>query len=189
MSFQFNRHAEIEGKHAFLSASKYHWIRYDEAKMADVFRNFFAAEQGTRMHDFASHCIRMGQKLPRTKQTLNMFVNDAVEFGLSSEVVLYYSRNCFGTTDAIGFRNGVLRIHDYKSGVIPAHFEQLFVYAALFCLEYDVAPEDIQIELRIYQSGEIQKCRPEPEVIREVMRKAVDFDMLIESIKEEERAN
>lgn len=183
MSFQFNRHAEIEGKHAYLSASKYHWIRYDAAKMADVFHNYFAAEQGTKMHDFASHCIKMNQKLPKVKQTLNMFVNDAVDLGMSSEVVLYYSRNCFGTADAICFRNGVLRIHDYKSGAIPAHEEQLFVYAALFCLEYDVAPEDIQIELRIYQSGEVLKFRPEPEVIREVMQKAVEFDALIESIK------
>ena len=30
----FNRHSNLEGQHAFLGASKYHWIFYDEAKVA-----------------------------------------------------------------------------------------------------------------------------------------------------------
>ena len=62
-----------------------------------------------------------------------MYVNDAIKFGLKPEQPLYYSRNCFGTTDAIGFDNGILRIHDYKSGIVPAHEEQLFIYGSLFC--------------------------------------------------------
>ena len=59
MSFVFNRHPEIDGKHAFLSASKYHWIRYTPEKMAAAYDNFYAAEEGTKLHDFAAHCIRM----------------------------------------------------------------------------------------------------------------------------------
>lgn len=182
----FNKHSELEGKHAFLSASKYHWIRYDTAKMADVFHGYFAAEEGTKLHDFAAHCVRMGQKLQKKKKTLNMYVNDTVDFGMKAEQPLYYSRNFFGTADAISFENGILRIHDFKSGTIPAHEEQLFIYAALFCLEYDVAPEDIQIELRIYQNDDVSIYRPDPAIIREIMSRGVEFDSLIEDIRTKE---
>lgn len=184
----WNRHADIEGKHAFLSASKYHWIRYDAPKMADVFHGYFAAEEGTKIHDFASHCIQMGQKLQKRKKTLNMFVNDAVDLRMKSEQPLYYSRNCFGTADAIFFENGELKIFDLKSGVVAAHEEQLYVYAALFCLEYAVNPEDIQIELRIYQNDEVHIYVPDPAVIRDIMNKAVEFDALIEDIRTREAA-
>lgn len=184
----WNRHADIEGKHAFLSASKYHWIRYDNAKMADVFHGYFAAEEGTKIHDFASHCIQMKQKLAKKKKTLNMFVNDAVDLGMKSEQPLYYSRNCFGTADAIFFENGELKIFDLKSGVLAAHEEQLYVYAALFCLEYSVNPEDIQIELRIYQNDEVHIYVPDPAIIRDIMDKAVEFDALIEGIRAQETA-
>lgn len=186
MAFQFNNHHELEGKHAFLSASKYHWIRYDTSKMADTFHGYFAAEQGTKLHDFAAHCVRMGQKLQKKKKTINMYVNDAVDAGMKAEVPLFYSKNFFGTADAISFKNGELRIYDFKSGAIPAHEEQLFIYAALFCLEYDVSPEDIQIELRIYQSDEVSIFKPDPAIIREIMSKGVEFDALIEEIKAEE---
>ena len=66
----FNRHSELEGKHAFLSASKYHWIRYDEAKMADVFHGYFAAEEGTKLHAFAADCVRLKQKLAKKKNLI-----------------------------------------------------------------------------------------------------------------------
>ncbi len=186
MNFAFNRHPEIEGKHAYLSASKYHWIRYTPQKMAEVFHGYFAAEEGTALHDFAAHCIRMGKKLQKTKDTLNMYVNDAIDYGMKPEVPLYYTRNCFGTADSILFENGVLRIHDYKSGTIQAHEEQLMIYAAFFCLEYDVNPRDIQIILRIYQNGERHEFRPKPEVILDIMEKAREFDQLIEDIRAEE---
>ena len=35
----WNRHSELEGSHAFLSASKYHWINYDSDKLADSYNN------------------------------------------------------------------------------------------------------------------------------------------------------
>jgi hypothetical protein len=47
--------------------------------------------------------------------------------------------------------------------------EQLMVYAALFCLEYKVDPKNIEIELRIYQNGEILYHKPQPEEIQEIM--------------------
>ena len=33
----FNKHYSLEGKHAFLDASKYHWVNYDNDKLAESF--------------------------------------------------------------------------------------------------------------------------------------------------------
>ena len=84
-----------------------------------------------------------------------MYVNDAIGFKLRPEQILYYSPNCFGTADAIDLRGDLLRIHDLKTGKVPAHIEQLMIYAALFCLEYGIKPSDIDTELRIYQGDDI----------------------------------
>ena len=182
----FIKHSDLEGQHAFLGASKYHWINYDEQKVADAYSKFLTVQKGTVLHDFAAQCIKLGQKLPRSQKTLNMYVNDAIGFKMTPEQVLFYSENCFGTADAISFRDNVLRIHDYKSGVIPAHMEQLMIYAALFCLEYKYKPSEIEIELRIYQSDEIVVHNPEPEEIFTIIDKIIAFDKIITKIKSEE---
>ena len=182
----FNKHFELEGRHAFLSASKYHWINYDEDKLVETYSRHMAVRKGTELHEFAASAIKLGQKLPKSKKTLNMYVNDAIGFKMTPEQVLRYSDNCFGTADAICFRNGVLRIHDLKTGVIPAHMEQLMIYAALFCLEYKVKPKDIQMELRLYQSDEIVIHNPEVDEIVPIMDKIVSFDKLIDKVRAEE---
>lgn len=182
----FLKHSELEGQHAFLGASKYHWLNYDEEKLASSYRNHLAKMRGTELHEFAATCIRLGQKLPRSKKTLNMYVNDAIGFKMTPEQILYYSNNCFGTADAISFRDNILRIHDFKSGVIPAHMEQLVIYAALFCLEYRVKPFDIEIELRLYQNDEVEIYIPDPKEILEVMDKIVASDKVINDIRKEE---
>lgn len=182
----FNKHLNLEGQHAFLGASKYHWVNYDNEKLATSYSNFLATKRGTILHDFAAQCIKLGQRLPKSKKTLNMYVNDAIGYKMIPEQILYYSDNCFGTADAIIFRNGLLRIHDLKTGVIPAHMKQLEIYAALFCLEYDMNPSDIQMELRLYQSDEILYHEPTVEDIVPIMDKIVTFDKLINKIKTEE---
>ena len=182
----FNKHSSLEGQHAFLGASKYHWINYSEEKVADSYLKFLAIQKGTELHEFAAQCIRLGQKLPKSKKTLNMYVNDAIGYKMTPEQVLYYSDNCFGTADAISFRNGLLRIHDLKTGVSPTHMEQLMIYASLFCLEYKYKPEDIHMELRIYQSDEALIHNATPEDIYPIMDKIVSFDKLIRKIKEQE---
>lgn len=182
----FNRHSNLEGQHAFLGASKYHWINYDETKVAELYSKFLVTQKGTILHGFAAQCIRLGQKLPRSQKTLNMYVNDAVGFKMTPEQILYYSENCFGTADAIAFRNGLLRIHDLKTGVIPAHMEQLEIYAALFCLEYKVKPGEIEIELRLYQGNDIIFLQPTVEDIVPIMDKIISFDKIINKIKEQE---
>ena len=152
----FMKHFELEGKHAFLGASNYHWINYDSDKIINTYMRRQATLKGTALHELAAKLIELGQKLPKSKKTLNMYVNDAIGFKMKPEQVLYYSNNCFGTADAISFRNNILRIHDLKTGFTPAHMEQLLIYAALFCLEYKVKPSEIQFELRIYQNDEMQ---------------------------------
>lgn len=181
----FNKHFDLEGKHAFLSASKYHWINYNNDKLMESYGTFMAAQRGTELHDFARRCIELGIRLPKSQKTLNMYVNDAIGYQLTPEQPLYFSPNCFGTADAIGFRRDMLRIHDLKTGVTPTHIEQLLIYEALFCLEYDLKPSDFQAELRIYQLDDIQICNPDPNDIFGIIKKIREFDKLIEQAKAE----
>ena len=182
----FNTHLGLEGQHAFLGASRYHWVNYDEEKLMESYSKFLATQKGTELHEFAAQCIRRCQKRPRSRKTLNMYVNDAIGYKMTPEQILYYSENCFGTADAISFRNGLLRIHDLKTGIIPAHMEQLEIYAALFCLEYKIKPIDIEMELRLYQGDEIIFYNPTAEDITPIIDKIITFDKVIDKIRERE---
>lgn len=179
----FNDHSRLEGHHAFLSASKYHWINYDEEKLIIKFSKFQAAQKGIKFHSLAKDCINLGVKLPKTKNIFNLYVNDAIGFKMHTEKTLYYSDNCFGTADAISFRKNFLRIHDLKTGESPASMNQLIVYAALFCLEYKFKPTEIEIELRLYQLNEILVYVPNSEDIIQIMNKIILFDKKIEQLK------
>lgn len=182
----WNRHSNLEGQHAFLSASKHSWIRYSDEKVADAYRKFLAVQKGTELHDLASRCIKNGIKLQnRPATTLSLFVNDAIGFKMESEQVLYYSMNAFGTTDAISFKNNVLRIHDLKTGEIKASMEQLYIYAALFCLEYRVKPGDIKIITRIYQDNDFFEEEPDATVIAPIMDRIITADKIINKYREE----
>lgn len=182
----FNDHSRLEGQHAFLGASQYHWINYTEDKLAERYSNFLATLKGTELHEFAATCIRLKQKLPRSQKTLNMYVNDAIGFRMQPEQILYYSENCFGTADSISFKDNFLRIHDLKTGVTPASIKQLIIYAALFCLEYKIKPGSIKVELRIYQNDDVLIHCPEADEILPVIDKIISFDKLINKIKQEE---
>ena len=81
----------------------------------------------------------------------------------------------------------MLRIHDLKTGKTPASFNQLLVYSALFCLEYDVNPIEIEIELRIYQLDEVLKLIPDPNDILVIMDKIIVFDRIIKDMRQEGR--
>lgn len=142
-------------------------------------------QRGNELHAFAHEAIRLGIKLPRNTTTLNMYVNDAIGFRMSPEQILFYSQNCFGTADAIGFKKDLLRVHDLKTGTIPGSARQLEVYAALFCLEYRMNPFEIGVELRIYQSNEVQVYLADPDDLMHLMDKIIVFDRRIEEIKKE----
>ena len=117
-----------------------------------------------------------------------LYVNDAIGYKMVPEQVLYFSENCFGTADAISFKEkqGILRIHDLKTGESTTSMHQLEIYDALFCLEYGISPSEIEIENRIYQLDEVRIDIPEASWIREIMDKIILFDQRIEKLKMEE---
>lgn len=180
---QWNQHYKLQGKHAFLSASKYAWLRYSDEKLDETFTKAIMAARGTRLHAFAAEAISLGEKLPRTSKTLNMYVNDAIGFKMTPEQVLYYSDNAFGTADTVSFKKDLLRIHDLKTGESPANMDQLKIYSAFFCLEYGFKPGSIGMELRIYQNDAVLVETPDTFDIIQIMDKIVAFDKRIEMMK------
>lgn len=180
----FNQHSGLNGKHAFLSPSSYHWLNYDDQKLEARFHSVMAARRGTDLHNLAHEAIRLGVKLAKSNQALSTYVNDAIGYKMVCEQPLYYSDNCFGTADTLSFRRSKLRIHDLKTGITATSMTQLEVYAALFCMEYGYSPFDIEIELRIYQRDDIRIHVPIPEALLTIMDKIIYFDQQIEAIKE-----
>lgn len=184
----FNSHSHLKGLHAFLSASKYHWINYDPEHLDATYLRHQAARKGDELHEIAAMLIKNGMKLPRTKQTMNMYVNDAIGFGMTPEQTLFYSVNAFGTADAIRFDEEklMLRIHDLKTGVTKTSMNQLIIYAAFFCLEYDYRPINLDFELRIYQNDEVMVMKGTEEVKDEIVRVmdlVVAYDKRIDALK------
>lgn len=180
----FKKHLNLEGLHAPFSPSQSSWLRYTDDKAIEVYKNKKAAEMGTRLHHWAKETIELGIKQSRSKNTLSSYVNDAIGHRMSPEIVLFYSERFFGTADAISFRNNILRIHDLKTGIHKADMEQLEVYAALFCLEYNIKPGEIEMELRIYQNDKVVVHNPEPEKIEQIMRHIVHLDKLLQKLEE-----
>lgn len=164
---KFASHPELDGKHSFLSPSGYHWIRYDDDKILDKLDTHMMAMYGTRLHNIAAELIDVGILQVDNGTTFNTYVNDAIGFMMKPEVLLMASYNAFGTADAISFRRErpddkkmTLRIHDLKTGAGKTSMDQLRIYAAFFCIEYQVNPNDIEIELRIYQNDSVQILNP-----------------------------
>lgn len=154
-----------------LSSNKKHLIQ-----MIRVFLK--AKEHSNAMIDFAN-------SLPdEVYTTLVDYVNDSISYRMDTEQILFYSYNCFGTADAISFKNNVLRISDLKTGDYPAHMEQLLIYAALFCLEYNFKPSDIKIELRLYQNGVTIEHEASVEEVVPVMDRIVTADKILSNVKE-----
>ncbi len=186
--FVLNQHRKLEGLHARLSPSQYHWVNYDEDKFLRVLASQEAAAKGDRLHELAMRMIRDGIKLPRSPKTLNMYVNDAIGYRMTPEQTLFFSPEFFGTADALKFTISKmhLRIHDLKTGVTPAKVTQLELYCALFCLEYGFAPFELTMEARIYQNDEVQIFDVDPDIVFRMMEKAKFFDKLIRERKEAE---
>ena len=203
----FMKHSDLESKHAFLSPSKSAWVNYSPDKLAVAFKNSYAQQIGTILHEFAAKRIRYRMKMRKQdkdsvvfylkdnglpdcviepdKYYLNLmsYVNDSIGYRMTPEQVLYYSEHCFGTADAISIRNGLLRIHDLKTGVTPVSMTQLELYTALFFLEYpEYRIDDIKVECRIYKSEDVLTYEPTPDSIAELMKKIVSYDEQIRNI-------
>ena len=204
----FNKHLELEGRHALLSPSKHYWMNYDDDALIKNYISSFATDIGTLVHEFAADRIKYRVPLDveneEAKNSLLIFllkngipfrvidldrifynlvpyVNDAIGYKMDSEVRLKYSDLCFGTADAIGVRRNWLRIHDLKTGQTPASMDQLMCYAGLFFLEYkrDYRPQTMKVELRIYQNQDILITQPSSEEIKAVMDTIIHGDSVL----------
>lgn len=211
---QFIPHRNLEGRHAIFSASSWYWLNDEPDDLVNRLCSQYATTIGTILHNVAYKHIKYRIKLHKYDKNnvvlelltsgvpaivvdtidfesmfdnLMSYVNDCIGFRMEPEVVLAYSDNFFGTTDAIVFleKERFLRIHDYKSGVTPASMNQLKIYTALFCLEYGFKPGDITTELRIYQSNEVIISNPETDEITPIIDKIVTTDKFLTRINEE----
>lgn len=208
-----------EGAHAPFGASQSAWVNYQNFdKFLQVRRSKYSAMRGTIIHAMASDLIDNRIKVTKSYlktqipvellrngvprwaidavkddavENLLHYINDGIGFGMKTEQPLKYSDYFFGTTDCIIFdeTSGKLRIHDYKNGTTPAHIEQLYIYAALFCLEYgpiyQFIPGDIQIETRLYQTKNYICANPTAADIVPIMDIMVDVTEKMKMYDEE----
>lgn len=183
----WKQYSHLENTHAFLSPSKHYWLNYSPEKLISSYHNHKKISLGTQYHKLAAQLITFAVRLPNTSATFNSFVNDAIGFKMKAEVVLFHSYNCYGTADAISFSNGVLRVHDLKTGRTPGSINQLLIYAGLFILNYAVDFREIkEIHLRIYQDEEVLEFSPLPSEIADVVSRIEEADKIIESINADE---
>lgn len=207
----FNDHSNLRGTHAAFSASNYHWVNWDYDTMIDRYNRSYAKRIGTILHEVCEDRIRTRCKLLKSDKayiryellrnyipinvvesldldtlfaTLYSYVNDAIGFRMIPELILHYSDRFYGTADALSFRNNKLIIFDLKTGETPAHIEQLFIYAAYFCLEYHFKPVEIDMEVRIYQSADVNIYKPDASDIIPIMETAVMFNKYLEKLED-----
>jgi len=136
--------------------------------------------------DYAKKLISYLGNIPKEVfEAVQCYINDGVGFRMNTEQALVYSDHVFGHADTICFRNNVLRIHDLKTGSMPAHMEQLEIYAALFCLEYKIKPSDIAIELRLYQWDGISVENPGVEIITPIIDRIITSEKIAQDIEKE----
>lgn len=188
----FNRNTSLIGQHAWLSPSSYAWLDYDEDKLRRVYFEKQQAARGDRLHVYAQQAITLGIKQADNGTTLSMYINDAIGFRQTPEVLLVYSPVCFGTADACGIRSekGVmtLRISDLKTGVKEASMKQLLIYCGLFFLEYKPLfnPRDVLVILRIYQNDAIVEHQPEIDEILWYMDRIKTQSQIVTWLREED---
>lgn len=209
----YTRHSELEGKHAFLGASKSGWLRKSPDELFRAYARTYITTIGTAIHDIARKHIK--HSFPVTLDDKNsvllslvedykiplqiidaavdfasvfdnfmIYVNDCIDYDMVPEQILYYSYNCFATTDAINrlddiMENSIVRVSDLKTGTTPVHKEQIFVYMSLVCLEYNLRPGELEFVGKIFQNGEIQEYNPTGVEIAEIMDTIVMADNII----------
>lgn len=193
---KWNDHSVLEGSHAWLGASNHSWLNYSDDKIKEAFTNSRAKERGTEQHEFAAKAISLGIKVKQNSisPSYSQYINDAIGFKMDPEVMLFYNYWCYGTADAISFKKNKLRIHDLKTGTVieVKSFDQLIIYAALFCLEYDQDPRNIETTLRIYQyisdkpDELFKEYIPDPEEILNVMDKIKHASIILNDLNKGE---
>lgn len=143
-----------------------------------IFAKYFNKERGVISQEGKRLLKALSYVPQETFSTVKTYVNDAISFRMDPEVVLLYSDRFFGTADAVSVVDGLIRIHDLKTGTTPAHIEQLMTYDAYCCLEYNIDPLRTSHELRIYQCDDILIANPEGADIKAIMDTVKIFDKI-----------
>ena len=113
----WNKHLNLESSHCLFSPSKYSWLNYSDDKALEVYNNLKKVELGTRLHEWAKETIELKlRQANRKNNIIYKYINDAIDYRMDPEVLLYFSPYFYGTADAISFYKNVLRIHDLKTG-------------------------------------------------------------------------
>lgn len=191
----FNKHSELEGKHSVLSASNNSWTSYTAMKMAESYDNGRLKYRGTLWHEVACNAILYSIDLSKyyvnsdQAKLVSKYVHDCIRDEMTPEVVLYYSRNAFGTSDAIKYdeENRILYVYDLKTGKRKAKPKQLYIYAAYFCLEYNHHPEDLSFHFRIYQNDSVGPFYSYYTGDSDTVRKYMDIIRALDIVIEKER--
>ena len=211
LSLNSDVNKRLVGTHALLSPSSPSWFRYSEEDIVKRYLNSYATTVGTLVHAYACDAITEKMNLvQRDKKhlvfelrrhkipmevidinyifpTVVRYVNDCIKFDMDPEVLLVYSKYCYGTTDAISFDGDILRISDLKTGRAPANLEQLEAYAALWYLYYGeeegISLDDIKIELRIYQGGNILVGKPTADDIQPRIDQIIFADNILNNME------
>lgn len=149
--------SQIELGHSYKRSSIREIIRALETY---IYSKYTYLSDSLVISDYGKKLIEQLKNVPtEVFEALKYYITDGVGFKMEVELPLQYdeSEYFFGTADTLCFNGNTLRIHDFKSGDNPAHIEQLKVYAALFCLEYNIKPYTINIILRLYQLNGIEE--------------------------------
>lgn len=164
MQLQIISHPELKpGQHAILAPSTYKAGR-EPTKVLKNYCSRYATDIGTALHALAQKRIDRHERLspelakdwivntlldaniPREVinpelywANLMNYVNDAIGFGMLTEIPVKYSDRSFGWIDAFTYdpSTRTVRIHDYKSGFTKINEEQTLNYVALWALEYE----------------------------------------------------
>ncbi len=136
--------------------------------------------------DYGIKLIQHLGYIPReVYEMLKFYINDGIGYKMTVEQPLVYSDKIYGTADTILFKDGLLRIHDLKTGSHEAKMEQLETYAALFCLEYDIRPADIEYELRLYQWDGIVTHKPTVENLLPIVDSIITANKIAYNVEKE----
>jgi len=148
-----------------------------------IFRKYYTDKYG--LSELGRTLLQNMKYIPNEVYgTLKAYINDSIAYFMvpeECEGVTDYSKDFFGTCDALYFesKSKTLRIFDLKTGSRPAKIEQVFIYAALYCLRNKVDPYDISFDLRVYQNEEVIIADQNPDLVRQFMDTIIRFDAMV----------
>ena len=64
----FEKHYDLRGKHATLSPSQPHWLRYSDEQLYQKYVSSYAQAMGTSLHELAETLIANGLKLKKNDE-------------------------------------------------------------------------------------------------------------------------